>query len=206
MNQVIVEGDKGAPTFVFAHGAGAAMDSDFMNTVAQGLVESGIRVVRFEFLYMQTQRETGKRRPPDRQPKLLARFHEVLDQLDVDSPVIGGKSMGGRMATILATERDVAGVAVLGYPFHALGKPEKVRIDHFCDLTKPVLICQGERDAMGTQEEVARYRLPTHIEIDWFADGDHDLKPRKSSGFLHEAHLQKAITRVSEFIHEVAAT
>lgn len=206
MNQVIVNGDKGAPTFVFAHGAGAAMDSEFMNTVAQGLAETGIQVVRFEFLYMQTQRETGKRRPPDRQPKLINYFNSVLDELDVKTPVIGGKSMGGRMATILATEREVAGVAVLGYPFHALGKPEKVRIDHFCDLPKPVLICQGERDAMGNKEEVARYRLPANIEINWFADGDHDLKPRKSSGFLHENHLNDAITRVSQFIHEVAAT
>ena len=205
MNQIIVNGDKGAPTFVFAHGAGAAMDSEFMTAIAVGLADRGIRVVRFEFPYMQQQRITGKRRPPDRQPKLLEHFQWVLDQLDVVNPVIGGKSMGGRMATLLATEITVPGVVVLGYPFHALGKPEKVRIDHFCQLSAPVLICQGDRDSMGNQSEVSQYRLPDTIGIEWFDDGDHDLKPRKSSGFKHESHLTHALEKVSHFIHEVAA-
>jgi predicted alpha/beta-hydrolase family hydrolase len=205
LNQFIVNGDKGAPTLVLAHGAGAAMDSEFMNLVAEGIADKGIRVVRFEFSYMQKQRETGKRRPPDRQPKLLEYFSDVLSQLDVTSPVIGGKSMGGRMATLLAAEQEVPGVVVLGYPFHALGKPEKVRVDHFCQLEAPVLICQGERDSMGTHEEVAQYRLPSNIDIEWYADGDHDLKPRKSSGHLHESHLNHAIDKVSHFIHEISA-
>lgn len=200
MNQLLVNGDAGAPTFLFAHGAGAAMDSDFMEQVATGLAERGIRVVRFEFPYMQQQRASGKRRPPDRQPKLLAHFEDVLNQLDTDHVVIGGKSMGGRMATILAAEREFPGVVVLGYPFHALGKPEKVRIDHFKDLQASVMICQGERDSMGTKDEVAQYRLPTTVTLEWFADGDHDLKPRKASGFLHEAHIEMAIEKVAAFI------
>lgn len=200
MNQILVDGDMGCPVFVLAHGAGAPMDSDFMNTVARGIADQGIRVVRFEFHYMQQQRASGRRRPPDRQPKLLDCFREVLDQLNVERPIIGGKSMGGRMATLLATEYPVSATVVLGYPFHALGKPEKVRTDHFTQLDTPVLICQGERDAMGHRQEVAQYRLPEHIEIEWFADGDHDLKPRKSSGLTHEQHLNRAITRVSEFI------
>ncbi|EAR07419.1 hypothetical protein MED297_19007 [Reinekea sp. MED297] len=201
----MINGDEGCPTFVFAHGAGAAMDSDFMETVALGLSAQGIRVVRFEFPYMQQKRETGKRRPPDRQPILLDYFREVLDELQVENPVIGGKSMGGRMATILATEMSVPGIAVFGYPFHALGKPEKVRIDHFCQLSAPVLICQGERDAMGNQSDVAQYRLPEQVRFEWYADGDHDLKPRKASGYTHQAHLDHAINRVSQFIHEVTS-
>jgi predicted alpha/beta-hydrolase family hydrolase len=206
LNQFIINGDKGAPAFVFAHGAGAAMDSEFMNIIAEGLAEKGIQVIRFEFPYMQVQRVTNKRRPPDRQPRLLEHFQVVLDELDIANPIIGGKSMGGRMATLLAAERDVPGVVVLGYPFHALGKPEKVRVDHFCQLKSPVLICQGERDSMGTQAEVAQYRLPKAIDIEWFSDGDHDLKPRKSSGLLHESHLTYAIDKVSQFIHEISAT
>ncbi len=184
------------------------MDSEFMNDVVSGLVNNGIQVIRFEFPYMQIQRETGKRRPPDRQPKLLAHFQEVLDKLDVGVPFIGGKSMGGRMATLLSAEEDAdfAGVAVLGYPFHALGKPEKVRVDHFCQLKSPVLICQGERDAMGTKDEIAQYRLPKSVQIEWFEDGDHDLKPRKSSGLTHQAHLQCAIEKVSQFIHEISTS
>jgi predicted alpha/beta-hydrolase family hydrolase len=183
------------------------MQSDFMCHVSSRLAQQGIRVVRFNFYYMQQQLQTGKRRPPDRQPKLLARYNEVLDELALEAPFfIGGKSMGGRMATILASERDVSGVVVFGYPFHALGKPEKVRVDHFPQLTCPVLVCQGERDTMGSALDVAQYRLAPKMDIEWFADGDHDLKPRKSSGYCHEQHLQAAIKRVSQFIHEITAS
>jgi len=205
LNQFIINGDQGAPEFIFAHGAGAAMDSDFMTIVAEGLAAKGIRVIRFEFEYMQKQRETGKRRPPDRQPKLLEYYQTVIDSLGLKNPVIGGKSMGGRMSTIFASENIFAGVAVFGYPFHALGKPEKVRVDHFCSLTCPVLICQGERDAMGNQSDVAQYRIPDNIKVEWFVDGDHDLKPRKASGQTHDGNLQSAIEKVSQFIHEVTA-
>lgn len=206
MTQLLINGEDHTPTFLFAHGAGASMDSDFMETFAKGLADQGIRVIRFEFPYMQQQRETGKRRPPDRQPKLTAHFESVIDELDDPNVIIGGKSMGGRMATILAAERAYKGVVVLGYPFHALGKPEKVRIDHFCDLKSPVLICQGERDSMGTHEDVRQYRLPSNVDIEWYADGDHDLKPRKSSGHNHESHLTHAINRVARFIHEITAS
>lgn len=174
-----------------------------MENVALGLAERGIRVVRFEFPYMQQKRETGKRRPPDRQPVLLDHFRQVLDELQTENVVIGGKSMGGRMATLIATEMTVPGVAVFGYPFHALGKPEKVRIDHFCEVKVPVLICQGERDAMGSMADVVQYRLPEQVIFEWYTDGDHDLKPRKVSGHTHEAHLNHAINRVGQFIHEV---
>lgn len=182
------------------------MDSDFMATVASGLAERGVRVVRFEFPYMKQIRQEGKRRPPDRQPVLLDHFRAVIDEVGTTNIVIGGKSMGGRMATVLATEVDVPGVAVFGYPFHALGKPEKIRIDHFCQLSAPVLICQGERDAMGSQNDVSQYRLPDQVIFEWYADGDHDLKPRKVSGHTHEGHLEHAINRVSQFIHETITT
>ncbi len=190
---------------MLAHGAGAGMESDFMNQIADGLARKGIYVVRFNFPYMQTQQETGKRRPPDRQPQLLEHFNKILDHLDVSEPVIGGKSMGGRMATLLAAERPFIGVAVLGYPFHAIGKPEKVRTDHFCRLQAPLFICQGQRDPMGSETEVKQYRIPSKVKVEWLADGDHDLKPRKSSGFDHQTHLKTAIDKVSRFVHEVTA-
>lgn len=205
MQQLIINGDLGGPTFIFAHGAGAGMDSEFMNRVATGLAERGIRVVRFEFPYMQKKRDTGKRRPPDRQPKLLDHFKQVIEQVNLSRVIIGGKSMGGRMATVLAAEQSYAGVVVLGYPFHALGKPEKVRVDHFQTVESPVLICQGERDSMGNRADVAQYRLPSNVHIDWFTDGDHDLKPRKASGCTHTTHLDNAIERTSRFIHQMAA-
>jgi len=205
VQQLIVNGDLGGPTFIFAHGAGAGMDSEFMNRVATGLADRGIRVIRFEFPYMQKQRETGKRRPPDRQPKLTDHFKQIIEQVNLTRVVIGGKSMGGRMATILASEKAYDGVVVLGYPFHALGKPEKVRVDHFQTLESPVLICQGDRDSMGSRSDTAQYRLPYNVIIDWYADGDHDLKPRNASGLTHEAHMERAIERVAEFIHKASA-
>lgn len=205
MSKFLVDGDQGAPVYVFAHGAGAGMDSEFMSNMAKQIANRGIRVVRFEFLYMQQQRLTGKRRPPDRQPKLVEYYDRILDELEVEKPVIGGKSMGGRMASILAVDREVAGVAVIGYPFHAQGKPEKVRIDHLGELQVPMLVCQGDRDAMGNQHEVMHYRLPESIRIEWFADGDHDLKPRKMSGEQHERHLQRAVEVISSFVMEVSS-
>ena len=206
MSELLINGDVGSPTFLFAHGAGAGMDSEFMEIVATGLANQGIRVVRFDFPYMQIQRATAKRRPPDRAPRLLEYFQEILDELGEDNVVIGGKSMGGRMATLFSAETAFPGVVVLGYPFHALGKPEKVRIDHFCELKSRVLICQGERDSMGSKETVAQYRLPKQVEIVWYGDGDHDLKPRKASGFTHESHLKHAIDKVAQFIHEITSS
>lgn len=197
--------DIEAPVFVFAHGAGSPMDSEFMTDVATGLAELGIQVVRFEFPYMQNRRLTGKRQPPNRQPVLLAHFLEVIQSLNVPAHrlVIGGKSMGGRMASMVATEIDVAGVAVMGYPFHPLGKPDKLRIDHFCALNGPLLICQGERDKMGSRLEVDSYPLTDHVVLEWFDDGDHDLKPRKSTGLTEKGQRQKAIERVSRFIFQM---
>lgn len=201
MSEFLINGDAGCPTLVFAHGAGAGMESDFMQYVSTELSSLGVRVIRFNFQYMQQQLLTGKRRPPDRQPKLLEHFKDVIDRLAITEPCfIGGKSMGGRMASVLATQIDVDGVVVFGYPFHALGKPEKVRIDHFPALKCPVMLCQGERDNMGNAEDVAQYRLAEKMQIEWFQDGDHDLKPRKSSGYTHEQHLQNAVEKVSQFI------
>lgn len=94
MSQWIVEGPENGPLFVFAHGAGAGMEHDFMTAVAKGLVEQGIRVVRFNFPYMVKRSEDGKKRPPDRTPKLLEAYSEVIAHFASSPVVIGGKSMG----------------------------------------------------------------------------------------------------------------
>lgn len=202
---MLINGADNSPTLILAHGAGAAMDSDFMNALTDGLA-SRIRVVRFEFPYMAERRETGKKRPPDRAAKLLACFTGVLAQVRQDigqQPVfIGGKSMGGRMATLLATEQNVTGVCVYGYPFHPPGKADKLRLGHLPSVGCPVLICQGERDPLGTREEVAHYSLPAHFEFDWLADGDHSFKPRKASGYQLADNLQQAIDRTLAFIDQ----
>lgn len=187
-------------TLVLAHGAGAPMDSDFMNTMAALLCERGLAVVRFEFPYMARRRDSGVKAPPDRAPVLLESFREQL--LSVGEPenlFIGGKSLGGRMASMLATEVSVKGVVCLGYPFHPPGKPEKTRLAHLPELLAPVLICQGERDSLGNQDEVAGYQLPSRIHMAWLPDGDHDLKPRKKSGVTHQQNLRQAADHVRDF-------
>ena len=190
--------------FILAHGAGAPMDSEFMEVMASLLAEKGISVVRFEFPYMQERRTTGKKRPPDRQPKLLTCWQELLDDVksQTDLPVfIGGKSMGGRMATLLAADgAETAGVVCFGYPFYATGKQDKPRTEHFESLATPTLIVQGDRDTMGNFENVSEYHLSDSIQIEWLKDGNHDLKPRVASGLTHQQHMESAAQTAADFI------
>ena len=188
-------------SFVFAHGAGAGQNSQFMQLMAEGLAKHNINVIRFNFAYMQLAEELGKRRPPDRADKLLAHFKAVLSDVDSRLPIfIGGKSMGGRMASMLLQESIALGCICMGYPFHPPGKPEKLRTEHLLVINKPVLILQGERDTFGTREEIGSYDLSAQVQLSYFADGDHSFKPRKSSGFSHDEHLNSAIVQTAEFI------
>lgn len=190
-------------TLVLAHGAGAPMDSPFMQRMAQGLAARGVRVVRFEFAYMAQRRVDGRKRPPNAQAQLLQQWREVhaLVRQQVTGPLaMGGKSMGGRMASLLADELDVCALVCFGYPFYAAGKPQKPRVAHLAELRRPTLIIQGERDALGNRETVAGYDLAPAIELHWLPAADHDLKPLKVSGFTHEQHLQHAIDRTVDFL------
>src|ERR1051326_2339572 len=125
----LIDGPKSAKrTFLFAHGAGGAMDTPWMTRVARGLAEHGIRVVRFEFPYMAARRKSGKRGAPDREPVLLDAWREaVAAQGDASELAIGGKSMGGRMASMVADELKEAALVCFGYPFHPPGQPAKTR-------------------------------------------------------------------------------
>ncbi len=197
---------KEKAVLILAHGAGAPMDHAFMSEVAQLFVKQDISVVRFEFPYMQERRLSGKKRPPDRAPKLLNCWREVVAEIQQtvqDVPLyIGGKSMGGRMATLLAAEgiTGVSGVVCLGYPFYGPGKQDKPRIEHFGDMALPVLIVQGERDTMGSREQVTQYALSGLVSVQWLKDGNHDLKPRKVSGLTHDQHLQSAVKISTAFM------
>jgi uncharacterized protein len=191
-------------TFAFAHGAGAPMDTPFMTFFAEGLAARGWRVVRFEFPYMARRRREDRRPPPDRQPVLLETWRRVIDALDPDRLVIGGKSMGGRMASLLADDARVRGLACLGYPFHPAGKAERLRTEHLATLRTPCLICQGTRDALGNAEEVAGYALSPSIRLHWAADGDHDLKPRKASGRTAEQNWSDALDALDGFFRSLS--
>ena len=185
----------GRATVVLAPGAGAGMEHPFLAAVAHGLAAAGLVVVRMDFPY-----RTAGRRAPDRLPVLLEAMRAVVRD-HVRTPfVLMGKSMGGRVATMLGDELGARGVVVFGYPFHPAGQPAKLRTAHLATLRTPTLILQGERDELGTRAEVAGYALSPAIEVVWFADGDHSLAPRRASGFTRAQHLATAIDRAVAFV------
>lgn len=185
---------------VLAPGAGAGMRHPFMASMAARLGEAGLRVVRFEFPYM-ARAAGGRIGRPDPERVLRATWLEVIEQLGGGARlVIGGKSMGGRYASMVADEAGVRGLVCLGYPFHPLGKPERTRTAHLEGLRTPALIVQGTRDPMGTREEVGGYVLSSSIRVRWLEDGDHSFKPRRASGFTAAQHLDAAAAAVAEFV------
>ncbi|HKV07193.1 MAG TPA: alpha/beta family hydrolase [Thermoanaerobaculia bacterium] len=198
---LLFDGPEGGPLVALAHGAGAPMDSTFMNAFARGLGEKGVRVARFEFPYMRARRETGKSKPPDREPVLREAWLQVIAELGGgETLVIGGKSMGGRMASLVADEAGVRGLVCLGYPFHPVGQPGRLRTAHLAALRTPTLIVQGTRDAFGVPEEVAGYELSPAIRIAWLEDGDHSWKPRASSGRTEKQNLAEGVEKVADFV------
>ncbi|WP_346839574.1 alpha/beta family hydrolase [Microbulbifer sp. SAOS-129_SWC] len=208
MPEHLVDSPAAAPRarFLFAHGAGAPMDSDFMAAISAGLCAAGIEVVRFEFPYMAERRHGGSRRPPNPVPQLLDAFRGEVERFTADAlPLfIGGKSMGGRAASLLARELHmsgaVQGLVCFGYPFHPRGKPERLRTEHLYTLACPTLIVQGSRDPLGNRAEVDSYQLPEDIQWAWLEDGDHDLKPRRASGHTRAEHWQSAVDAAAGFI------
>jgi predicted alpha/beta-hydrolase family hydrolase len=201
--------DDAALTVVLAHGAGAPMKTPFLNTVARGLAADGFRVARFEFPYMRARRETGRdsvrglagRGAPDREPILRNAWKEVVEELGGgERLVIGGKSLGGRIASMVADEVGARGLVCLGYPFHPPGRPEKLRTRHLETLSTSALIVQGTRDPFGTPEDVAGYRLSPAIRVVWLEDGDHSWKPRASSGRTEAQNMAEALTAFREFL------
>lgn len=207
MTDFIHDGPPAAKaTLLLAHGAGAPMDSDWMNAIAARIAGHGIRVARFEFGYMAARRDgSGNRPPPSPANRLIGDYVGAIGGVERSGPLfIGGKSLGGRMASMIADkqfkEGGIAGLVCLGYPFHPPGQPEKLRTDHLEKLSCPTLICQGERDPFGTREEVANYPLSANIAIEWLTDGDHDLKPRKASGATFDGNLDIAAKAVANFM------
>jgi uncharacterized protein len=192
---------KNAPwNIVLTHGAGAGIHTPFMSAFATGLAGCGIRVARFEFPYMAEARRSGKKRPPDREPVLREAWLNVVEMFDRDHLVIAGKSMGGRIASLIADEAKVAGLVCLGYPFHPAGIPDRLRVEHLRTIKTPTLILQGTRDSFGNRDEVLGYRLSSSIRVHWLDDGNHDFAPRKASGRTEQQHWNEGIATVAEFV------
>lgn len=204
MTMFLFDGPESAKaTILLAHGAGAPMDSASMTANAKALASVGFRVARFEFGYMASRRTAASRKPPPRAEKLNPEYIAAIDALGAKGTlIIGGKSMGGRVASMISDELyasgRIAGLLCLGYPFHPVGKPDQLRTAQLATMRTPALIVQGTRDPFGTCEEVSGYSLSKAIEILWLEDGDHDLKPRKSvSGFSAADHLKTLATAVA---------
>jgi len=202
--ELLVDGPADAPlTVALAHGAGAPMDSPFMAAFARGLVDHGYRAVRFEFPYMAERRRSGKRAGPNRTEVLLETWRAVIRQFGSAELVIGGKSLGGRMASMVADETGVRGLTCLGYPFHPPGRTDNVRVAHLKELRTPTLILQGTRDTFGSPEQVRGYDLSPVIRVRWLEDGDHGFKPRKKSGRTEQQNWEEGIDALAEFLAEL---
>ena len=202
--------EEAKASLVLAHGAGSCMREPMLNSLSDGLTHQGWRVVRFEFPYMARQSLTGRRTFPDKLSVLLDAYRSVVEAVnkEIQQPLlIGGKSMGGRIASLVANslynDDLIQGVVCLGYPFHPLKRPDQLRTEHFGSFSAPMLIVQGERDPMGGREEVDNYVLSDQIQIRWIADGDHSLSPRKRSGFTVKQNLDQAIRCVDVFMNDV---
>jgi predicted alpha/beta-hydrolase family hydrolase len=208
MTDFLVSGPEDAPAaLLLAHGAGAPMDSPFMNQMAELLADRGVQVLRFEFPYMASRRLTGKRKPAVKAELLMPAYLEAIAkarQAFTGKLAIGGKSLGGRVASMVADQAlgagHIRGLVCLGYPFHPPGTPEALRTAHLEVLRCPALIVQGERDPFGSRAEVEGLPLSPAIDIFWSDDGDHDLGPRGASGFTRKGNLAAAADQVAGFL------
>jgi predicted alpha/beta-hydrolase family hydrolase len=201
-----IDGTGDGTVVVLGHGAGADMHSDFMSVMAAGIAAAGSRVVRFNFLYSE-----ARKKAPDRQPVLEQTFTEVAEfvssELAPEKLVIGGKSMGGRMASYVAASGAVKadGLLFLGYPLHAPGRPDRMRADHLSDISIPMLFLEGTRDPfcpLDTLRPVVA-KLDAPVEISVIEDGDHSFKVRRSSGRTTEDAWNEAIGHVTHWLKTI---
>ncbi|WP_349608188.1 alpha/beta family hydrolase [Halomonas sp. H10-9-1] len=180
-----VRGEAAVGRLLIAHGAGAGQDSTFLQRLRAGLAEGGVQTLAIEFAYLQQMRREGRRRPPPRVDRLveeMVAWCDLLSHPRLPPLWLGGKSMGGRVASLLAARDGAPGLVLCGYPFHPPAKPERLRLDHWPRLACPTLVVQGTRDPFGTRDEVASYALPGSVRLHWLEDGDHDWQPRRASG------------------------
>ncbi|PTT46652.1 alpha/beta fold hydrolase [Aeromonas sp. HMWF016] len=210
MHEVIREGAVDAPVrILLAHGAGAGMEHTFLAELSRLLAGPDIEVVRFNFPYMSKRALDGKRRPPDRQPVLLAHWREVVREFAHPRLFLAGKSMGGRMAAEISDEiyceMNAAGLLILGYPFHPPARPDRWRGEVLKQIKTPTLLLQGERDTFGSRVELADFPFSSAVSVHWLTDGDHGFKPRKSSGLCEQDNLQQAASRIRQFVGALPA-
>lgn len=200
-------------TVVLGHGAGASQTSGFMRLYAKGLADRGLDVLTFNFVYMEQGRSV-----PDHKHKLESCFRAVIEaalkhkKLKNNRLVLGGKSMGGRIASqVMAGEdresvaSDVAGLVFLGYPLHPPGNPAKLRVDHLEHIKKPMLFVQGTRDALGTPEEIKPFvkNLRPAAKIHEIEGGDHSFKAPKKFGLSQDQIFETSMDEIDRWIRSL---
>jgi uncharacterized protein len=188
---------------LIAHGAGAGQQSLYMNQLRDALGKQGVQTLAIDFAYMQRMQREAKRIPPppiDRLVEELSQWCDILTHPQGGNLWLGGKSMGGRAASLLAARGQAAGLLLCGYPFHPPARPDRLRLSHWPDLTCPTLVVQGTRDPFGTREEVEAYALPQCVKLHWLEDGDHDWKPRRKSGRTQADLIEEGAAAMAAFI------
>ena len=201
--------DRAGLTVLLGHGAGANQSSGFMRMFAKGLAARGLDVMTFNFIYMEQGRSV-----PDQKGKLESCCRAVIEatlkhkKLKKNRLVVGGKSMGGRIASqVMASEEkemfadDVAGLVFLGYPLHPPGNPARLRVEHLEHIGKPMLFVQGTRDALGTPEEIQPYikNLRPAARIYSIEGGDHSFKAPKKFGLPQEQIYEDAMDEIDRW-------
>jgi predicted alpha/beta-hydrolase family hydrolase len=212
--------ERAGITVILGHGAGANQLHPFMRLFAHGLAERGFDTMTFNFLYM----EQG-RRVPDPKAKLESCYRAVMavagehKKLKGNRLVIGGKSMGGRIASQVAAAMndqtlsdgravarsaipEISALVFLGYPLHPPGRPDKLRDAHLSQIKAPMLFIQGERDAFGTPDELRAVIKSLHLPATLLAiqGGDHSLKVPKSLGVSQPQVYQSTIDEISRWL------
>lgn len=201
--------NRAGVTLILGHGAGAGQTSAFMVSYATELAARGIDAVTFNFFYAE-----HARRSPDPNDKLEACYRAVIEtarghkKLRANRLAIGGKSMGGRIASQVAAlgAGDLAGLVFLGYPLHPPGNPERLRAKHLTDIKAPMLFVQGSRDAFGTPGELRPIidKLTPPATLYVVEGGDHSFKVPKSSGVSQDEAHKAVIDTVAGWLREKA--
>ena len=202
--------ERGGVTLILGHGAGAGQTSDFIVDFAGELAVRGIDVVTFNFSYI----DQG-RRIPDPNDRLEACWRAVIEAVrrqmksNTEALAIGGKSMGGRIASQVAADGigGLAGLVFLGYPLHPPGRPERLRAEHLADIKVPMLFVQGSRDAFGTPDELRPIVAPLHppVDVHVVEGGDHSFKVRKGAGVSQEDIYRAIQDHIAAWLNEVVA-
>lgn len=194
-----------AAVAVIAHGAGSDMNHAFLKFFQEGLCQAGLLAVRFNFLYKERQR-----RAPDPTARLEACFRAVLRAVRRESApaklFVGGKSMGGRMASHLAAAgEEIDGLFLLGYPLHPPGRTTQLRTAHLPSIRVPTLFIQGDRDNLCNLDLLGKalslFEAPVQLEV--IKGGDHSFKPSKSSGVSEEEARQQALDSLLEWLSKI---